>query len=426
MILKRVVELDILEKDFIKPTSSFLFLFGQKQIGKTTLLQEYTKNKENFFFSCIEILPQLLFEKFAEQIVKYYSIKKEKIETFDAFLLFINTIEFRKKTVIVFDDFHLLSKIQKTCLDIFFIRWSSCLKDKNIQIIFATSVHSSLKEEIFVYKKASETIFLKSFKYEAIKTVLPTIKNEEQLKLFAIFGTNLHYLKQYNEQKSFEENLKDIFFHKNNQIAKDAMQYLKEELSETATYASILRAIAEGKCKIGEIAQALEVKSSYLTRYLQKLTDMMIISKTVPINEAFEKSKFGRYHIEDNFLKFWFKSLCFNTHLINANAINIFLNHIQKELKETLLPEAFKQHMTQAIEENFETFFEYTPLKLGSWWNNKEKQIDLIAYNDSYITFIEIKYKASQNVQQLHEELKTKSNHFETVLNKKFALFSSN
>lgn len=425
MILKRAFELEILEKDFTLPTSSFTFVFGRKQIGKTTFLQEYTKNKETLFFSCIEVLPHFLFESFQQQIAKKHNISNSLIDSFEGFLVLLNSIQFTKKTVIVFDDIHILSKIQKEIFSLFYTHWNSHLKHKNIQIVFSTSIHSNSKEENFLYDLASKSIFLNAFEYNTIKMLIPNISNNEQLKLFALFGTNIQYIKQYNTEKSFEENIKEILITNQATLKNDGILLLKSEFSDTATYASILFAIANGKNKIGEIAEVLGVKSSYLTRYLQKLQDMMFITKRVPMNEDFAYSKFGRYVIVDNYIKFWFKIIYFNAHLYEVNSMKKFLDYVLQSLQEELLPEAFKSHMQELLTKNFETFFGYKPICIGGWWNNKDEQIDMIGYNDSHITFIEFEQQVQENIKKIYEELKLKSEAFETVLEKKYALFSS-
>lgn len=425
MILKRAFELEILEKDFLSPTSSFVFVFGRKQVGKTTFLQDYTKNKESFYFSCIEVLPHFLFESFQQQLCQKQSLSPSFIDNFDAFLTVLNSVNFNKKTVIIFDDIHVLNKIQKDIFSTFYTHWNKALKYKNIQIIFASSVHSSFKEESFIYEYATYQIFLKAFNYNEIKNVLPTINSDEHLKLFALFGTHIKYIKQYNCEKSFEENIKAILLNNQQSILSDGMLVLKSELGESATYTSILFAIANGKNKIGEIAEVLGVKSSYLTRYIQKLQDMMLVTKRVPMEEDFAYSKFGRYVIEDNYLKFWFKTVYFNAYLYESNKLTKFLEYVFEVLYKELLPEAFKTHMYEMISANFETFFGYKPIRMGTWWSNKEKQIDMIGFDNSVITFIEFEYQAKENIQKIYEEIKMKSQSFETVLHKKYAFFSN-
>lgn len=424
MLLKRELELKTLQEDFIKPVSSFLFIFGRKQVGKTTFLQDYTKDKSTLFLSCIEVLPHLLFESFQKQITQKYEQATTNIETFGDFLLWLTHLSFTKKTVIVFDDFHTLCKIQKACLEEFYKQWNNHLKQKNIQIIFSSSIDSHTKEEAIVYQNASKRIVLEAFGYEAIKTILPEISKEDQLKLFALFGTHFNSIKHYNVSKSFEQNVSDILRQHQHAIVQQGWYLLKSELAETATYASILYAIANGNNKIGEIAQTLGVKSSYLTRYLQKLNEMMLIKKRVPMNEDFAYSKFGRYTLEDNFLRFWFKCVYVNSALYEQNSMSKFVDTVLQTLYTELLPQTFQTHMYEMIVRNFETFFGYQPIQVGSWWNNKDQPIDVVAFNDSVVTFIQLQYQASSNSKQSYEELKQKSEAFQTVLNKQFALFS--
>lgn len=425
MIAQRLPELEQLDNDFTKPTSSFVCVFGRKQVGKTTFLLEYIKTKESVYFSCLEVLPKLLFYSFSQQLITQYDLKLLPAESWDSFLTLLSQISFEKKTVLIFDDFQIIHKLEKEALTLFLKHWNGALKQKNIQIIFSSSVHSSSKEEALLYKNASEILFLNELSYDVIPEVLPTVSKQDALKLFAVFGTNMKYLLEYDVSKEFAVNLKNIFLKHKSHILNEGLMRIKNELSETSTYASILYAIAKGNHKIGEIAQFLEVKSSYLTRYIQKLTDMMIIKKVVPINEDSANSKFGRYIFKDNYMKFWFGYVYFNAALLDEKNINKFLHIILNELDNGLLEDAFKTRMLTLITQNFEQFFGYKPLEVGSWWSNKEKQIDIVGYDLSVITFVEVQYKAAKNIKQMYEELKEKADSFESVLNKKFAIFSN-
>jgi len=101
-----------------------------------------------------------------------------------------------------------------------------------------------------------------------------------------------------------------------------------------------------------------------------------------------------------------------------------FVDTVLQTLYTELLPQTFQTHMYEMIVRNFETFFGYQPIQVGSWWNNKDQPIDVVAFNDSVVTFIQLQYQASSNSKQIYEELKQKSEAFQTVLNKQFALFS--
>ncbi len=65
------------------------------------------------------------------------------------------------------------------------------------------------------------------------------------------------------------------------------------------SYFSLIKAIAAGNHKLGNIAAALETKQSNLTKYLKVLIDLDIIEREVPVTEGNpEKSKKGLYFIK--------------------------------------------------------------------------------------------------------------------------------
>ena len=47
MFFYRQKELEILESDFLKPNSSFNFIFGRKKIGKTSFINEIWGDNES-------------------------------------------------------------------------------------------------------------------------------------------------------------------------------------------------------------------------------------------------------------------------------------------------------------------------------------------------------------------------------------------
>lgn len=424
MFLNRRRELEQLEADYKLPTSTMVFLFGRKQVGKTTLINEYTKNKDTIYLSCIEILPKLLFENFTSIISKYFNQSMAQTASLSTFLDILSSCDIKRKTVIVLDDFQNLTKIEKEALSILSKQWNKKLKQKNIQLIISSSINSSLPEDRKVYESANVQIILKSLNFTVIKDIIKDVSKNDLMYIYASLGTNIKYLEQYNIKKDFVLNLKEIFLNPNSDIFHDGLNIVKNDLSEIGTYSSILYAIAKGNSKIGDIASFLDVKSSYLTRYLQKLVDMMIIAKQVPITDDPSKSKFGRYKIEDNYLKFWFAYIYPNMSQLNKHDTYSVLNQIRTTYSKQMVHPAYKNYIFELISNSPEQFLTFTPTKIGRWWNNKDKEIDIVAYNNSEITFIDCKWRTKETASQSYEILKQKSRLFDTVLNKNFIIFS--
>ena len=427
MFLGRVNELELLENNYKQPTSDLFFIFGRKNVGKTALINEYSKNKEVLYISCIEMIPKLFFKNLYKYILNYFNLKSEEnLDTLEDILKFINSQKILKKLVIVIDDFQNMIKIDKNALYTISSYWNKELKNKNIQLVLSSCVYSSVIKDRKIYEKASGEIFLKSLDINIIKEVIKDVPKTDVMYIYAAFGTNPNYLKNYDINKDFILNVKDIFLQPNSWIFEEGMNILRNDLSDVLTYSSILHAISVGNNKIGDIANFLGVKSTYLTRYIQRLVDMMIIDKKIPINDNKLKSKFGRYYIEDNFLKFWFCYVYPNMSTLRKNDLYSVISHIRRDFSKRLVTDAYRNYVYELISNEPEKFFGFTPVKIGSWWNNKDKEIDIVGYDNKDITFIDCRWRKNDTIAFSYNKLKNKAVNFDTPLNKKYIIFAKN
>jgi len=427
MFLKREKELALLEDNFLKPTSDMLFLFGRKKVGKTVLINEYLSSKHSVYISCIEMIPKLFFNNMHKHLMGFFDVKsKELIDNLQGILDFINNQNIVKKTIIVIDDFQNLVKIDKNALYTISSHWSKELKNKNIQLIISSSIYSSAQKDLKIYEKSSAVILLKSLDISVIKEVIPEVSKTDVMYIYASFGTNINYLKDYDTKKDFILNVKDTFLMSNSWLFEEGMNIVKQDLTDILTYASVLHAISMGNHKIGEIAAFLGLKSTYLTRYIQRLVDMMIIRKMIPINDDIHKSKFGRYFIEDNFLKFWFCYVYPNVSILRKNDLYPVISHIRLDFSKRLVTDAYKNYVYELISNEPEKFFGYTPIKIGSWWNNKESEIDIVGSDNKEITFVDCRWRKKDTIESSYKMLRKKSNDIKTPLSKKYVIFAKN
>lgn len=427
MFLSRTSELNFLENKYKQPTSDFIFVFGRKNVGKTALINEYSKNKEFLYISCIEMIPKLFFNNLHKYLLNFFNLKsEEKLDTLEDILKFINNQKILKKLVLVIDDFQNLIKIDKNALYTISSFWNKELKSKNMQLILSSSIYSSDIKDRKIYEKASGLIFLKSLDINTIKEVIPAVSKTDVMYIYAAFGTNPNYLKNYDVNKDFILNVKDIFLQPNSWIFEEGMNILRNDLSDILTYSSILHAIAVGNNKIGDIASFIGVKSTYLTRYIQRLVDMMILDKKIPVNDNKLKSKFGRYTIEDNFLKFWFCYIYPNISSLRKNDLYSVVSFIRKDFSKRLVTDAYRNYVYELISHEPEKFFGFTPVKIGSWWNNKDKEIDIVGFDNKEITFIDCRWRKKDSISYSYEMLKNKATLFETPLHKKYIIFAKN
>ena len=425
MFLAREEELSLLEEDYLKASSSYICLFARKNIGKTVLLNEYSKNKKRFYISFTEISETLYFNNLSKFIYNFFEISsRKKISSFSDFLLFLTDVEVKQKTVIILDDFNILLKINKNALSLFYEYWKKDLKKQNLQIILSSSVHSSKKEFTSIYDNANKRIVLEELDYSIITKIIKDIPKKDLMYVYACFGSNIALLEQYDVKKDFLLNVKELILLNKKHLYTDAITLLKYELSDISTYSSILYAISMGNNKIGDIASYIDVKSSFLTRYIQKLVDLMIIEKEIPLNDDPIKSKFGRYDVKDNFTKFWFCYIFPYSFLLEQNNFYPITAYIRNDFSKRLVHKAYKKYVMTIIKKDSFKFLGYEAIKISSWWNNKTSEIDIIAYNKKEITFLDCQWRKNEPLELSYSHLKTKSKLFVSPLKKNYIIFA--
>jgi AAA+ ATPase superfamily predicted ATPase len=158
-----------------------------------------------------------------------------------------------------------------------------------------------------------------------------------------------------------------------------------EELREPRNYFSILRAIAQGRTRLNEIALGAGVGNSPTTaRYLDILQQMHLIERKVPATESRpEKSKKGIYQFTDPFLRFWFR-------YVQPHMGSLELGLASAILAQRVRP-TFNIYMGQGFEEAARAHvarlarsgdLPFLPERIGSWWD-RSAEIDVAAVSNT-------------------------------------------
>jgi hypothetical protein len=280
-----------------------------------------------------------------------------------------------------------------------------------------------------LYGRRTGQMNIQPFSFKELLAMLPQKRFEERLSYWAVLGGIPLYLKKFDPQNSFFDNVRRFILTKGELLYEEVEFILREELKEPRNYFSILRAIALGKRKMAEIVNETGLAKNILTKYLAVLRDLRIASKEIPVTESQpEKSKQGLYSITDNFFKFWFRFVFLNKSLLEEGQTTLVLKKIQADFAhflaaayEEIIPEILK-HALQEKEDHL-----YFP-HAGRWWQGNQ-EIDLVALNPETktILFGEAKWTNKPAGTNIYEELVAKSELVEwkkKVRQAHFALFS--
>jgi AAA+ ATPase superfamily predicted ATPase len=207
----------------------------------------------------------------------------------------------------------------------------------------------------------------------------------QALETWAILGGIPYYLESFDDRQSVLDNKQSHILHPRSLLYDEPRLLLMEELREPRNYFSILQAIAHGRTRRNEIAQAAHLPLSSVGKYLDVLRSLGIVEREVPVTETRpEKSRKGIYGIKDPFLRFWFR-------FVHPFRDRLELGYLDAVLAEEVHPK-LDQFVAQAFEQAAHWFISrqaqqgmlpMTPSRIGRWWS-PQGEIDLVALDDRH------------------------------------------
>ena len=144
----RKEELNTLEKEF-RRDGSFVVIYGRRRIGKTTLIKEFIKDKQAFYFLATEEVESQSMKRLAGVVARVTRNSMLQRVTFTDWLdLFREIANYRpeEKKVLVIDEFPYLVKTNAAFPSILQNAWDEILKDSNVMLILCGSLISMMQK----------------------------------------------------------------------------------------------------------------------------------------------------------------------------------------------------------------------------------------------------------------------------------------
>ena len=434
--INRKSELKLLNDEYNKKNSTFNVIYGKKRTGKTTLIKEFIKDKNSFYFFADTQNEVIQIRRFKSQLADKFNnsfLKNIEINSWEViFDYLISKLDKNERFVFVIDEFQYLTKSNKDFTSIFQRIFDTKLKDKNIMIILCGSLISMMYSQVLsynspLYGRRTSQINLKQISFKYYKEFFNDMSTEKLIELYAVTGGIPKYIEMIDENIDLFENISNEFLDKNKFLYSEPRFLLQENVNEISTYFSILEVIAEGNHKLSNITSRLGLNSSSITQFLKKLIDLDLIEKIVPITEKIpNKSRKSLYFIKDNYLNFWFKYIFPYQSYLEVeskefvldklkSSFNLYVSFVFEEISKEVIMEYFSKNNNLFIVQ-----------KIGKYWN-KNTEIDLVALGKRDILYGECKWTKKHIGLSVLNDLKLKSKSIITdksIKNEYFALFS--
>ena len=432
LFINREKELEILESEFKRESSSFVVIYGRRRTGKTTLINRFLKEKKSLYFFADTQNEKGQIRRFQNQLADVFDdklLKEVTIESWDLIFDYLSEkLDTEERFILAIDEFQSLVNSNKHFSSIFQRIFDTKLKNKNIMIILCGSLISMMYSETLAYSsplygRRTAQIKLQEIEFSYYNEFYKGLSNIELIEHFSVTGGIPKYIELFNQNKNLYKSIKAEILNKNKFLYLEPRFLLREEVNDVSTYFSILSVIAAGNHKLNNITSRLGVQASSITSFLKKLIDLDIIEKQVPITESNpSKSKKGLYFIRDNFLRFWFCFVFPYQSYLEIDDSGYVEEKIKSDLKY-LVANVFESLSRQFM---FKFKFQFAIEKCGRWWD-KDDEIDVVGIGGNNIIFGECKWSKKHVGMSVLNELKIKSksvNWGSKTRNEHFILFS--
>ncbi|MGN1296104.1 MAG: ATP-binding protein, partial [Bacilli bacterium] len=281
-MIGREKELQQLDSLYESNHFEYLVMYGRRRVGKTTLLQEFSKHTNSIFYPAREKNDTLNLEDFSKTVQLHFD--HTYIASFQSWTAAFDYISKKvtDRTAIIIDEFPYIVQENPTIKSILQHTIDHDWKNKNIFLILCGSSVSIMENEIMgnkspLHDRQTSTLEIKPFDYYESAAFFPDYSNEHKLISYGILGGIPRYLEAFNPKIDIQTNIASNIIKEGSYLYEEPDNLLKAELRETNIYNSILSAIASGRNKIIEIANYIHEDKAKVAKYLLILQTLRLV-----------------------------------------------------------------------------------------------------------------------------------------------------
>lgn len=416
MFVGRKQELAALERMYKRDGFQMAVIYGRRRVGKTTLIDEFVKNKRTLYFTAQQKTSRQNLELFSVAVYEAFS-QPRSLPPFsswnDALAFVIDKVKAElpvEPFVFVFDEFPYAAEADPSLPSAFQTAIDHGFKQTTVRLILCGSNEGFMESEVLgskspLYGRRTMQIRVKPFDYLDAAHMLPGLSPEEKLAYYATFGGTPYYLSQIDLGTPYEENVRALLFDTMGMLYEEPLMLLRQELREPAQYNSILDAVGAGHTTPTRIAEHAGVSPNSVGKYLKTLVSLGLIEKVAPFGEA-TSSRNARYRIKDPFFAYWYRFVSKYIGSIEegvgsaaaayATAGQAFAAYLGKQFELVCLQWVRRESVAGRLP--------FAALEFGQWWGTdpqarEETDIDVVAANKAERTLLvgECKWRSSFN-----------------------------
>lgn len=342
MFIGRDTELKFLNNYYLKDGSQILVVYGQRGVGKSALLRQFSENKKSAFYIARACSAR-------EQVYQWGCELREqgmdvsRYPEYEELFAHLFKPVLPQKQILVIEEFHHIIKSDDT----FFTELIRMLNQRGnenpVMVILCTSA-SGWVENSMITKIGSRATALsgllkvRELKFEEMRTLFPGYSAEDSIRIYAALGGIPGLWVSFEEKLSAKENIMKHILRKESRLHEEMAVYIAEELREPAVYYTILATMASGCYKLNDIYKHTGFSRAKISVYLKNLMELELV----------EKVSSGTYRIANNYVRFYFRFLFPHKTMLNS----ISPQEYYKRYLEKQYPEFVEEACLQTVKDD--------------------------------------------------------------------------
>jgi len=321
MFIGREAELRDLTACLKSSRSELCVVYGRRRIGKSTLLEEFVRDKAAFFYLGGREAKAQQLARFVRELGAALGdplTGRVQVTSWDDALTLVDRSidpfcarHGCGKMILILDEFQwmcngcpeLLTDLQRF--------WDKRWKNSGrVCVILCGSAVSFMLGEVLsrkspLFGRRTRSFALRPFAAAEAEQMLPGKGRFEAAESYLAVGGVPEYLEILQAYPSFRQAMTREAFTASGYFVDEVGFVLSEQLRETEHYFQVLRQLALGAKGVTELERATGIASGQMMFYLERLQLLGFVSRHIPFG-ARSSSKTVRYRLDDYFLRFYF------------------------------------------------------------------------------------------------------------------------
>lgn len=420
-LIDRKQELSRLREAIERPPQ-LVILRGRRRIGKSFLLVHALGRRRGVFFQADQQNERAHLDLLGEEVARLLAPRVPlRFESWDSALETVAELARAEPLALVFDEFQWLKAAQPALDSIVQRHWDRWQRERVPITLILSGSALRLMEGLLdpgapLYGRADYRPLLAPLDFRDAAELAPSRTGfEARLRRYAVLGGTPQY-QVWAGRGELRKTIAERILRKGESLYEEPLHLLREEqeIRDPATYFAVIRAVAHGCTRLGEIANEAQISTPNLSKMLDRLEALGYVVARAPLTPKGPEGRRSSYRLADPFFRFWFRFVFPNRSLLERGRVKDVLGIVERDMDVYMGP-AFEDCCREWLGRHAGDSFP-SSRQLGSWWSRDgQAEVDIVGVSGGrYDMLASCKWSASAPVAALdqllaHQELLPKA-----------------